>query len=52
MEGVEEGCAGEDKKTPHDQSTQNPPEENPVVIDFGDSEVGEDDQKYKDVINT
>ena len=52
MEAVNQGHTREDQDSPHDQSAQNPPKQDLVLILGWNPEVRKDEQEDKDIINT
>ncbi len=51
MKSVDQRHACENENCPEDKSTQNPPEQNFMLISVWNSEVGENHQEHKQIIH-
>jgi hypothetical protein len=51
MEALDETNAGENEGGAHQQSAENPPEKNAVLVLFGDGKIAEDYQEDEKIID-
>ena len=51
MEALDQTNAGEDEEAAHQQSAENPPEKNAVLVLLGDGKIAEDYQEDKKIID-